>query len=120
MVYSNILSLNHNTTTRPALQERCLVVGTDEHRLLLPWFGALPGEVAANTTVEAPPLAGAVTAPTRNGTNTTRPVVIVTARISTAAASASLLAVATTRATVMRLLLVALTPPRLPLLLSEQ
>jgi hypothetical protein len=62
VVYSNKLPLNHDTSVRPALQERRLIVGIGEQRLLLPWLGALPREVATDATVEAPSLAGATPA----------------------------------------------------------
>jgi hypothetical protein len=63
MVYSNILPPNHNITMCPALQDRRFIGGIGKQRLLLPWLSALPREVAAKATIEAPALAGAAPAP---------------------------------------------------------
>ena len=63
VVYSNKLPLNHDITTLPDLQKCRLLLGVGVHRLLLLRLGALPGEVAANATVEAPSLAALPFAP---------------------------------------------------------
>ena len=117
MVYSNNLPLNHDTAARPALQERRLIAAANEQRLFLHRLMALPGEVAANATVEASPLAGAATAPACTGMNAARPVIVIVAVILTTAATAFLLV--TPAATARMLLLAAFLPARVPLIHCE-
>jgi hypothetical protein len=87
VVYSNILPLNHDVAARPALQESPFFVGVAVQCLLLPWLGTLPGEVAADATVKAPPFARASTTPACPGMHAARPVVVVVSAVTSMVAA---------------------------------